>query len=202
MPSEEDAFGHPERGGFLPPVALPRRMFAGARTVYHRPLRAGEAIRREGEVADVQTKTGKSGALVFVLVRYRIFGADGLALEEEHDIVYRNGAAPAKTPSTPEATIAEPDWRRMITPDQIDQIDRLMREYFPLSVDAFAWLDKNFKTGPVDRAEYTDDTIRRLGTAKRAGEVIRVLKRMHARRSSLLAKGGHRKEQPAQEPNQ
>ena len=111
--------GHPERGGFLPPVALPRRMFAGARTVYHQPLRAGETIRREGEVVDIQTKTGKSGELVFVLIRYRIFGADGLALDEEHDIVYRDDAAPAKTPSKPDATIAEPDWRRTITSDPV-----------------------------------------------------------------------------------
>ena len=111
--------GHPDRGGFLPPVPLPRRMFAGARAVYHHPLRAGEAIRREAEVADVTRKTGASGELVFVLVRTRIFGSRGLAIEEEHDIVYRDLAAPAKTSSESKTSIAEPDWRRTIEPDAV-----------------------------------------------------------------------------------
>ncbi len=111
--------GHPDRGGFLPPVPLPRRMFAGARAVYHRPLRAGEVIRREGKVADVTRKTGASGELVFVLVRYRIFGSHGLAIEEEHDIVYRDLAAPAKTSSKSKTSIVKPDWRRTIKPDAV-----------------------------------------------------------------------------------
>lgn len=111
--------GHPDRGGFLPPIPLPRRMFAGARAVYHRPLRAGEEIRREGEVADVTRKTGASGELVFVLVRTRIFGSHGLAIEEEHDIVYRDVTAPAKTSSKSETSIAKPDWRRTIKPDAV-----------------------------------------------------------------------------------
>ena len=111
--------GHPDRGGFLPPVPLPRRMFAGSRTVYHRPLRAGEAIRREAEVADVTRKTGASGELVFVLVRTRIFGPGGLAIEEEHDIVYRGLAAPAKASAGSKTSIANPDWRRTIEPDAV-----------------------------------------------------------------------------------
>lgn len=111
--------GHPDRGGFLPPVPLPRRMFAGARAVYHRPLRAGEAIRREGEVADVTRKMGVSGELVFVQVHYRIFGTRGLAIEEEHDIVYRDVATPAKTSANSETSIAKPDWRRTIMPDAV-----------------------------------------------------------------------------------
>ncbi|MDJ0951981.1 MAG: MaoC family dehydratase N-terminal domain-containing protein [Alphaproteobacteria bacterium] len=111
--------GHPERGGFLPPIALQRRMFAGARTVFHRPLRAGEAIRREGEVASIEPKEGRSGALVVVLVRFHIHGEDGLALEEELDLIYRDGAAPARTRTKSDPAIAAPDWRRTITPDPV-----------------------------------------------------------------------------------
>jgi len=111
--------GHPARGGFLPPIPLPRRMFAGARTTYHRPLKAGEAIRREGAIAKIDVKSGKSGTLVFVLIRYQIFGGDELALEEEHDIVYRDIAAPAKTTQIAQSSVAKPDWRRTITPDPV-----------------------------------------------------------------------------------
>jgi len=111
--------GHPARGGFLPPIPLPRRMFAGARTTYYRPLRAGETIRREGAIVKIDEKSGKSGTLVFVLIRYQIFGGDELAVMEEHDIVYRDVAAPAKTTQVAQSSVAEPDWRRIITPDPV-----------------------------------------------------------------------------------
>jgi len=111
--------GHPARGGFLPPIPLPRRMFAGARTTYHRPLKAGETIRREGAIAKIDKKSGKSGTLVFVLIRYQIFGGIELAVEEEHDIVYRDVAAPAKTAQVEQSSVPKPDWRRTITPDPV-----------------------------------------------------------------------------------
>jgi len=116
--------GHPARGGFLPPIPLPRRMFAGARTTYHRPLRAGETIRREGAIARIDQKSGKSGTLVFVLIRYQIFGGDTsgggeLAIEEEHDIVYRDVSAPAKTTQMAASSVPRPQWRRTITPDPV-----------------------------------------------------------------------------------
>jgi 3-methylfumaryl-CoA hydratase len=81
--------GHPARGGFLPPVPLPRRMWAGSRLKFHQPLVIGEAVRRVSTVKDVRSKQGKSGALVFVEVEHRIEGSKGLAIEEQHDIVYR-----------------------------------------------------------------------------------------------------------------
>ena len=81
--------GHAKRGGFLPPVPLPRRMWAGARFEFHRPLHIGEANLRKSTIADVSTKDSRVGPLVFVLVRHEITGPAGLALVEEHDIVYR-----------------------------------------------------------------------------------------------------------------
>src|SRR5579883_3241839 len=81
--------GHPKRGGFLPPVPLPRRMWAGGRFTFHAPLRVGEAITRTSTIADVSVKQGRAGALCFVLVRHEISGPSGPALIEEHDIVYR-----------------------------------------------------------------------------------------------------------------
>ncbi len=98
LQSQLDGDGHPLRGGFLPPVALPRRMFAGARVRMHQPLRLGVPATREGTIHDVTTKSGRSGALAFVTVRYRFVQDGVLCLEEEQDIVYRESGAPVPPP--------------------------------------------------------------------------------------------------------
>lgn len=110
--------GHPRRGGFLPPVELPRRMFAGARTQFHSPLRVGQPAVREGTVLDVTEKQGKSGSLVFVTVRYRISQQNRICVEEQQDIVYREpGAAvtaprPGHWPGAPAGA-----WTKVVNPD-------------------------------------------------------------------------------------
>src|SRR5438067_480162 len=81
--------GHPTRGEFLPPVPLPRRMWAGSRFEFHRPLRVGTPISRVSRIGDVTRKEGRTGPLVFVLVRHTISDREGVAVTEEHDIVYR-----------------------------------------------------------------------------------------------------------------
>jgi 3-methylfumaryl-CoA hydratase len=116
--SELGADGHPKRGGFLPPVPLPRRMWAGGRIEFRRVLRLGETLRRESEIVAVEPKQGKSGSLVFVTVRHTVFAANEIAVIEEHDIVYREaakpGAAPPGKPAPPSAA-----WRREIAPDPV-----------------------------------------------------------------------------------
>ena len=111
--------GHPTRGGFLPPVPLPRRMWAGGRFVFHQPLRLGEPIRRVSTVMDVTMKLGRTGPLVFVLVRHEVFGPDGLALTEEHDIVYRDAPAADEVPPAPRAAPDTAVWSRDIVPDDV-----------------------------------------------------------------------------------
>ncbi|MGH8618764.1 MAG: FAS1-like dehydratase domain-containing protein [Burkholderiales bacterium] len=116
--------GHPHRGGFLPPVALPRRMWAGGRIEFLAPLRLGDALRRESTIRNVESKSGKSGDLVFVTVEHRIFGNDTLAVREEHDIVYRDAPKPGATPakpaqSTAAASAAKAPWQRELTPDPV-----------------------------------------------------------------------------------
>ncbi len=113
------ADGHAQRGGFLPPVALPRRMWAGGRLSFHRPLRVGERALKKSTVADVTTKQGKSGRLVFVLVRHEIIGDDGLALLEEQDIVYRELSSAQAGQPTPQAAPAEAQFSREIAPDPV-----------------------------------------------------------------------------------
>ena len=108
--------GHAARGEFLPPVPLPRRMWAGSRLEFVKPLRVGSRARRLSRIVDVVPKQGRSGALVFVTVRHEVSDEAGLVLSDEHDIVYRgeSGAAPPVTPApTPAA------WQREIHPDPL-----------------------------------------------------------------------------------
>src|SRR5215211_8855380 len=97
--------GHPTRGGFLPPVPLPRRMWAGGELEFFEPLRVGDEVTRTSRIADVTMKTGSTGVLCFVSVDHLITTSRGAALRERQDIVYRDmsaaqPSAPAK-PATP-----------------------------------------------------------------------------------------------------
>ena len=92
LQSEIGPDGHAQRGGFLPPVPLPRRMWAGGRLQWHRPLRVGDAVKRVSTIQSIQHKTGRTGELLFVVVAHEVFNQHGLCLREEHDIVYRPAA--------------------------------------------------------------------------------------------------------------
>jgi 3-methylfumaryl-CoA hydratase len=116
--SELGRDGHPARGGFLPPVPLARRMWAGSRLEFHRPLRIGEAISRTSTILDVGAKHGRAGALVFVRVRHDVSDGEGLLLIEEHDIVYRDAPKPDAPPANVPAPVDYP-WRREIHPDPV-----------------------------------------------------------------------------------
>ena len=114
--------GHPERGGFLPPVDLPRRMFAGARLTFHTPLIIGQPAIREGEVLSITEKSGKSGRLAFVTVRYLIKQMDGtVCIEEEQDIVYREPGDPVPRPEPLDAMpdLAPDVWSSTVVPDEV-----------------------------------------------------------------------------------
>ena len=111
--------GHARRGGFLPPVPLPRRMWAGGRLTWHAPLRVGESIERTSRIVSVTSKSGRSGDLVFVMVRHEVRNAQGLALSEEHDIVYRPLAQPGEPAPPPQAAPADAPWSREIVPDPV-----------------------------------------------------------------------------------
>lgn len=82
--------GHPARGGFLPPVPLQRRMWAGGSFAFHAPLRIGPTVQRRSRITAVTAKTGRSGPLCFVTVEHRILQEGALAITERHDIVYRD----------------------------------------------------------------------------------------------------------------
>jgi 3-methylfumaryl-CoA hydratase len=153
--------GHPQRetGSFMPPIPLPRRMFAGARLTWHRPLLVGRLARREAEILDVRRKSGRSGELAFVTVAYRYFqekrvvgtlrvptdphtecagyyeghdeGLD-LCIEEEQDIVYREPGAPLPPPEVVELPdVPDGAWAQAVMPDT-----RLLLRFSALTFNA------------------------------------------------------------------
>ncbi len=111
--------GHPLRGGFMPPVSLPRRMYAGRRVVFHDELRVGDEVRRVSEIKDIAIKQGRSGQMVFITVKADLFSPRGLALSEEQDIVYRGEPDKNVPPIPPQAAPAEVMWKRKLTPDAV-----------------------------------------------------------------------------------
>jgi len=119
--SEIGEDGHAKRGGFLPPVPLPRRMWAGGRLTWEpgNPLQVGDAVERTSTIASVTHKAGRTGELVFVLVRHEVRNARGLALTEEHDIVYRAAAAPGEAAPPPTPAPKDAAFSRDLVPDDV-----------------------------------------------------------------------------------
>ncbi len=111
--------GHPARGGFLPPVPLPRRMWAGGQITFHDPIRVGDAVTRASRIADVTLKQGASGPLCFVTVHHDITTPRGLAVTERQDIVYRDSAPRGATPAPSGDVVAPGRHRRSHMADPI-----------------------------------------------------------------------------------
>ncbi len=112
--------GHPERGNFLPPVPLPRRMWAGSRFTFgDAPLVLGETATRASEIKSVEPKAGSTGSMVFVTVRHTVSGSRGAAFVEEHDIVYREAAKPGEPAREPKPAPTDSTWSKKITPDPV-----------------------------------------------------------------------------------
>ncbi len=111
--------GHAALGGFLPPVPLPRRMWAGGRLTFHAPMRIGRELTKVSTIKSVEAKTGRSGQLVFVTVGHQIFDSKTLGIEEEHDIVYREQPNPAVPVPAPPQAPNESDFSREIDPNPV-----------------------------------------------------------------------------------
>ena len=108
--------GHAARGGFLPPVALPRRMWAGGRVEFREPLPLGAEAERVSTIAKVAPKSGRSGPLCFVTVRHALSVGGGEGVVEEQDIVYREDPDPDAPRPAPPAPPEGAVWRETVTP--------------------------------------------------------------------------------------
>ncbi len=119
--------GHPLRDrsadSFLPPVPLPRRMWASSKLEFVTPLQVGEAVERISTVTGISDKTGRSGRLVFVDIAHETRGERGLALREVQTVVYRDAAptsAPPVAPASEERVFDAAPWsaHRAVTPNE------------------------------------------------------------------------------------
>lgn len=88
--SELGPDGHPARGGFLPPVPLPRRMWAGGSLTYLGRFLVGQTVSRRSRVEDIRLKQGRTGPLIFVTVEHVYNVGSQVLLRERQDIVYRD----------------------------------------------------------------------------------------------------------------
>lgn len=111
--------GHPKRGGFLPPVELPRRMWAGGRLSFDTDLEIGKRARRTSSVESIVEKNGRSGKLAFVTVRHVISQSGRQVIDEEHDIVYREDSrSPSGDPAGTQAP-SDHDWQDEVVPTAV-----------------------------------------------------------------------------------
>ena len=113
--------GHPAKGGFLPPIPLPRRMWASSEVSFEHPLQLGDAISRVSTVASIEEKSGKSGDLVFVAVDHETRVGDRVAVRERQNIVYREPATttiPVSAASNDIPDLQDWDWQQKIVPSE------------------------------------------------------------------------------------
>jgi 3-methylfumaryl-CoA hydratase len=109
--------GHPRTGGFLPELPLPRRMFAGRRVLFERPLKIGAAVERVSTISKAELKEGRSGLLAFLTITHDIRSEDALCIREEQTVVYRGEAGKGGGGKRAPETVPEnAPWTETLTP--------------------------------------------------------------------------------------
>ena len=127
------ADGHPARGAFLPPVPLPRRMWAGSDIVFSGDVRVGDTILRESRIASVELKQGRGGTLCFVSVDHSISAGGAVVVTERQNLVYRDAAGPAPASALAAAPVAAPRGEGV---ESIDLSEPLLFRYSALTFNA------------------------------------------------------------------
>lgn len=119
--SQLDTDGHPHRGGLLPPIDLPRRMWAGSRIDFLVPVPLNAAIRQVSTIRHISEKSGRSGHLVFVTVQHEVFCGETACIREEQDLVYREeakaGSQPAEAAPNISGMVLDYPLQRTVQPD-------------------------------------------------------------------------------------
>lgn len=114
-----DVDGHAKRGVFLPPVALPRRMWAGSRFEFYADILLGDEVTKQSTIGAVDAKQGRSGQLCFVTVKHELSVTGDVRLVEEQDLVFREAPAPGASTPAPKPAPVERDFSRLVTPSEI-----------------------------------------------------------------------------------
>jgi 3-methylfumaryl-CoA hydratase len=120
-PSQMRPDGHAEGGGFMPPVPLPRRLWAGSRFTWNQdnPLRVGDRVTRRSRIESITPKQGRGGELVFVRIVHDYHNAAGLAFSNAHDSAFRGAARPGAAGPPPVQADQEAPWQRELVPDPV-----------------------------------------------------------------------------------
>lgn len=111
--------GHPLRGDFLPPVALPRRMWAGGRFSFNGGIHLGDEVTKRSTVEKVEMKEGRTGSLCFVTVKHELVVDGDVRITEEQDLVYREDPAPDAPKPSPKPAPDNAQFSRTITPSEV-----------------------------------------------------------------------------------
>jgi 3-methylfumaryl-CoA hydratase len=115
--SELGRDGHPALGSFMPPVPLPRRMWAGGQFQFGNAIRVGETARKQSTVRNVKIKEGRTGKLCFVEVEHCVFVGDDLRFSEIHNIVYRDVKQPGEGDVLPPKAPTDAEWSHEVVPN-------------------------------------------------------------------------------------
>jgi 3-methylfumaryl-CoA hydratase len=112
--------GHPRKGGWLPPIPLPRRMWASSKVIFHAPIRAGNAITRRSTIAKVSEKTGSNGSLIFVDIDHETFAEGSPVVSERQTLVYREASTAPPTPRPADIVqdLSEWHWHKCVAPSE------------------------------------------------------------------------------------
>lgn len=102
--------GHPNRGGFFPPVPLPRRMWAAGKQERFKDLIIGQEAKRISTIKSVDLKEGSTGNLVFVGVNHTFHQNNELCISQDQNIVYREDPAPDAPLPPIKQPPADPTW--------------------------------------------------------------------------------------------
>jgi len=113
------ADGHAMKGDFLPPVELPKRMWAGGKITFKKPLLAGTPAKKISTVESINNKEGRTGKLCFVTVRHQVSARGAVAVDEEQQIVYRKESENDAYPTRTQPLDINPDWEISTTPDSV-----------------------------------------------------------------------------------
>jgi hydroxyacyl-ACP dehydratase HTD2-like protein with hotdog domain len=115
-----DADGHPKKGGFLPPISLPRRMFAGSKLSFYQPLLVGQTYHYNSRIKSISVKQGRSGTLAFVRIDHHVTDKDGNScLNENQDIVYREASATSRQLNAVSSSVQDWDWEEKMVADPV-----------------------------------------------------------------------------------
>jgi 3-methylfumaryl-CoA hydratase len=114
-----DDDGHPKRGGFFPPIPLPRRMWASSKVQFHAPIVAGMAVTRHSTISNITEKMGNSGHLIFVTIDHSWSAAGAYLVTEQQSLVYR-GATTSRIQRSlnSDVTLDPACWHRSLIPSE------------------------------------------------------------------------------------